>query len=99
MLYDVTLGQGLCVNGLINVAITSIEKRFGLKSAHSGMIASSYDIGSMLAMIPVSYLGGRRGASKPKWIGAGLICMGLGSLSIIIFVNHLFINYYDFQFT
>ena len=57
--YDVTPGQGLCVNGLINVAITSIERRFGLKSAHSGMVASSYDIGSMVAMIPVSYLGGQ----------------------------------------
>ena len=51
--------QGFCVNGLINTAITSIERRFGLKSAHSGIIASSYDIGSMIAMIPVSYFGGK----------------------------------------
>ena len=60
-LFFISLGafiQGFCVNGLINTAITSIERRFGLKSAHSGIIASSYDIGSMLAMIPVSYFGG-----------------------------------------
>ena len=60
-LFFLSLGaffQGFCVNGLINVAITSIERRFGLKSAHSGIIASSYDIGSMVAMIPVSYFGG-----------------------------------------
>ena len=60
-LFFLSLGaffQGFCVNGLINVAITSIERRFGLKSAHSGLIASSYDIGSMIAMIPVSYYGG-----------------------------------------
>ena len=60
-LFFLSLGalfQGFCVNGLINTAITSIERRFGLKSAHSGIIASSYDIGSMVAMIPVSYFGG-----------------------------------------
>ena len=61
-LFFLSLGalcQGFCVNGLINTAITSIERRFGLKSAHSGIIASSYDIGSMIAMIPVSYFGVR----------------------------------------
>ena len=42
--------------------------------------ASSYDIGSLLIMIPVSYLGGRAGASKPRWIAAGLVVMGFGSL-------------------
>ena len=60
-LFFLSLGaffQGFCVNGLVNTAITSIERRFGLKSAHSGIIASSYDIGSMIAMIPVSYFGG-----------------------------------------
>ena len=72
--------QGLCINGFVNVVITSIERRFGLQSTQSGMIASSYDIGSLVIMIPVSYLGGRAGASKPRWIGLGLLCMGLGSL-------------------
>ena len=71
--------QGLCINGLVNVVITSIERRFGLQSTQSGMIASSYDIGSLLAMIPVSFFGGRLGASKPRWISVGLMLMGLGS--------------------
>ena len=69
----------MCVNGLVNLAITSIERRFGLKSAYSGLIVSSYDIGSLAAIIPITYLGGRAGASKPLWIGAGLCVMGLGS--------------------
>ena len=72
--------QGLCINGLVNVVITSIERRFGLKSAESGIIASSYDIGSLIVMVPVSYFGGRLGASKPRFISLGLMCMGLGSL-------------------
>lgn len=29
-------------------------------------------------MIPVSYFGGRVGASKPKWVGWGIVIMGLG---------------------
>jgi len=72
--------QGMCINGLVNVVITSIERRFGLQSAQSGIIASSYDIGSLIIMIPVSYLGGKAAAKKPKWIAGGLLCMGLGSL-------------------
>ena len=72
--------QGLCINGFVNVVITSIERRFGLQSTQTGMIASSYDIGSLVIMIPVSYLGSRAGASKPRWIGLGLLCMALGSL-------------------
>ena len=58
--------QGLCINGFVNVVITSIERRFGLQSTQTGLIASSYDIGSLVIMIPVSYLGGRAGASKPR---------------------------------
>lgn len=72
--------QGMCINGLVNVVITSIERRFGLQSAQSGIIASSYDIGSLIIMIPVSYMGGRGSSSKPRWIAGGLLCMGLGSL-------------------
>ena len=72
--------QGVCINGFVNVVITSIERRFGLKSTETGMIASTYDIGSMIIMIPVSFLGGRAGASKPRWIALGMLCLALGSL-------------------
>jgi len=72
--------QGVCVNGLVNVVITSIERRFHLQSTQSGIIASSYDIGSLIVMIPVSYLGGRLGTSKPRWIAGGMLAMALGSL-------------------
>eukprot|EP00092_Neocalanus_flemingeri_P007831 GFUD01008452.1.p1 GENE.GFUD01008452.1~~GFUD01008452.1.p1 ORF type:complete len:773 (-),score=179.75 GFUD01008452.1:95-2413(-) len=72
--------QGILVNGLINVVISSIEKRFGIHSTETGFIANSYDIASFLCLLPVSYLGGRGSGSKPVWIGAGLVIMGLGSL-------------------
>ena len=62
----------LCLAGVIqgmiftNVVISSIERRFGYDSTQSGIIAGSYDLGSLIAVIPVTYFGGRPGASKPK---------------------------------
>ena len=58
----------MLVNGFVNVVITTLERRFDLTSAESGLIASSYDIGSILAVIPISYFGGLVGASKPRLI-------------------------------
>lgn len=77
------------MNGFVNVVITTIEKRFGLKSFQSGLIAGGYDIASFLSLIPVTYLGGRNKASKPRWIGFGVLVMGLGALvfSIPHFIN------------
>jgi organic anion transporter 4A len=69
----------LVVNGFINVVITTIERRFGLRSSQTGLVASGYDIASFLCLVPVSYFGGRLGASKPKWIGWGVVIMGIGS--------------------
>ena len=37
-------------------------------------------IGSLLAIIPVSYLGGRLAANKPRWIACGMLALGLGSM-------------------
>ena len=70
------------VQGMIftNVVISSIERRFGLQSTQSGIIAGSYDFGSLLAVIPVTYFGGRPGASKPHYIATGMFIMGSGSL-------------------
>ncbi|XP_049773044.1 solute carrier organic anion transporter family member 4A1 isoform X2 [Schistocerca cancellata] len=72
--------QGMVVNGFVNVVITTIERRFGLRSSQSGLVAGGYDIASFACLVPVTYLGGRAGASKPRWLGAGVALMGLGSL-------------------
>ena len=72
--------QGMVINGFVNAVISSLEQRFGLKSTETGVIAGSYDIGSMLSVIPITYFGGRVGASKPKYISWGLLLMGFGSL-------------------
>lgn len=64
--------------------ITTIEKRFDIPSSLSGLIASSYEIGNVITVIFVSYLGSRR--HIPVWIGIGAVIMGIGS--IIFMVPH-----------
>ncbi|KAK9737336.1 Organic Anion Transporter Polypeptide (OATP) family [Popillia japonica] len=79
----VTLQQALS-SGYINSVITTIEKRFDIPSSLSGLIASSYEIGNVITVIFVSYLGSRR--HIPVWIGIGAVIMGIGS--IIFMVPH-----------
>lgn len=69
--------QGMIVNGFVNVVITTVEKRFSLTSAEAGLIASCYDIASVICALPVSYLGAS--GHKPRWVAIGTIIMGLGS--------------------
>ena len=64
----VTLQQALS-SGYINSVITTIEKRFDIPSSLSGLIASCYEIGNVVTVIFVSYLGSRR--HIPVWIGVG----------------------------
>lgn len=74
----------MVVNGFINVVITTIERRFGLRSSQTGLVASGYDIASFVCLVPVTYFGGRIGASKPRYIGWGVVLMGLGSLTFAL---------------
>ena len=48
------------------MVVTTLEKRFNINSAKSGNIGGSYDIGFMLAIIPMTYFGGKSNASKPR---------------------------------
>ncbi|XP_039434561.1 solute carrier organic anion transporter family member 5A1 [Culex pipiens pallens] len=77
----VTLQQALS-SGYINSVITTIEKRFEIPSSLSGLVASSYEIGNVITVIFVSYLGSRR--HIPVWIGIGAVIMGIGSLVFMV---------------
>ncbi|XP_030625898.1 solute carrier organic anion transporter family member 4A1 [Chanos chanos] len=70
--------QGMIINGFINTVVTSIERRFDLRSYQAGLIASSYDIAACLCLVFVSYFGGT--GHKPRWLGWGVLIMSLGSL-------------------
>ncbi|XP_046442239.1 solute carrier organic anion transporter family member 4A1-like isoform X1 [Daphnia pulex] len=71
--------QSFLINGLLNVCVSTIERRYDLTSTDSGMIIGCYDIASFLTVLPVSYLGGRKGACKPHWVGYGVLLLGIGS--------------------
>uniref|UniRef100_A0A8C7IHQ6 Solute carrier organic anion transporter family member n=1 Tax=Oncorhynchus kisutch TaxID=8019 RepID=A0A8C7IHQ6_ONCKI len=70
--------QGMIINGFINTVVTSIERRFDLRSYQAGLIASSYDIAACVCLAFVSYFGGT--GHKPRWLGWGVLVMALGSL-------------------
>ncbi|XP_021347929.1 solute carrier organic anion transporter family member 4A1-like isoform X2 [Mizuhopecten yessoensis] len=83
--------QMMAISGFVNVIISSIERRYDLTSAESGLVASAYDISSAILILPVSYFGGL--GSKPRYIGIGFLLFGL---SCILFAfPHFLSGIYD----
>ncbi|XP_066238004.1 solute carrier organic anion transporter family member 4C1 isoform X1 [Saccopteryx leptura] len=72
------LTQGIVVNGLVNISISTIEKRYEMKSSLTGLISSSYDISFCLLSLFVSYVGER--GHKPRWLAFASFMIGLGAL-------------------
>jgi len=83
----VTLQQALS-SGYINSVITTIEKRFEIPSSLSGLIASSYEIGNVITVIFVSYLGSRR--HIPVWIAIGNSIIYAKSIFLMIILLYSF---------
>ncbi|XP_065518165.1 solute carrier organic anion transporter family member 4C1-like isoform X5 [Lathamus discolor] len=70
--------QGMVVNGLINISISTIEKRYELNSSLTGLISASYDISFCILALFVSFFGER--GHKPRWLAFSAFMLGLGSL-------------------
>ncbi|NWI99377.1 SO4C1 protein, partial [Crypturellus undulatus] len=70
--------QGIVVNGLINISISTIEKRYELNSSLTGLISASYDIAFCVLSLFISFFGER--GHKPRWLAFSAFMMGLGSL-------------------
>ncbi|OWK51513.1 Solute carrier organic anion transporter family member 4C1 [Lonchura striata] len=70
--------RGIVVNGLINISISTIEKRYELNSSLTGLISASYDMAFCLLSLFVSYFGER--GHKPRWLAFSAFMLGLGSL-------------------
>jgi len=64
----VTLQQAVA-SGYVNSVITTIETRFEIPSRFSGLVASSYEMGNVVTVLFVSYLGAKR--HIPRWIATG----------------------------
>ena len=65
--------------GFTSVVLSSLEKRYNFTSTAVGFVAVSYDTVAIFAAIIVSYIGGRPGSHKPRWLGVSLIIIAVGS--------------------
>uniref|UniRef100_A0A8D2LFU4 Major facilitator superfamily (MFS) profile domain-containing protein n=1 Tax=Varanus komodoensis TaxID=61221 RepID=A0A8D2LFU4_VARKO len=61
---------------------TQIERRFEISSSLVGLIDGSFEIGNLLVIILVSYLGPK--VHRPKVIAAGCLVMSLGSFVMVV---------------
>lgn len=74
--------EGAAVNGIVNIILTTLEFRYNLQSSQSALIVSSTDIGALIFVLFVSYMGAK--GNRPRWIAGGSLIMAVGSFIFII---------------
>ncbi|XP_076099372.1 solute carrier organic anion transporter family member 4A1-like isoform X2 [Mytilus galloprovincialis] len=74
--------EGFAVNGVANAAIPAIERQFKLPSTKSALIPSSQDIGALVVVLFVSFIGGRY--NKASWVASGSLIMAVGSFLFMV---------------
>lgn len=70
--------QSMIVTGLFSATISTIEKRYGIRSSTMGLVASTYDFTVMCLVTFASFLGGK--GHTPRWLAGGLLVLGFGGL-------------------
>ncbi|XP_030602626.1 solute carrier organic anion transporter family member 2B1 [Archocentrus centrarchus] len=85
----------LLVSGYMKSSISTIERRYGLSSQKSGLLASFNEVGNTVLIIFVSFFGSR--VHRPRYIGGGALLACLASL--LMGITHFLSEPYDFTKT
>lgn len=82
----------LLVSGYMKSSISTIERRYGLSSQKSGLLASFNEVGNTLLIVFVSFFGSR--VHRPRFIGLGalLACMA----SLLMALPHFLSGPYEY---
>uniref|UniRef100_A0A8C0GMH9 Solute carrier organic anion transporter family member n=1 Tax=Chelonoidis abingdonii TaxID=106734 RepID=A0A8C0GMH9_CHEAB len=72
---------------------TQIERRFEISSSVVGIIDGSFEIGNLMVMILVSYLGSK--VHRPKVIAAGCLIMSFGTFLSVM--PHFLMGRYNYE--
>ncbi|XP_008108571.1 solute carrier organic anion transporter family member 1C1 isoform X1 [Anolis carolinensis] len=73
--------------------MTQIERRFEIPSSVAGLIDGSFEIGNLLVLVLVSYLGPK--VHRPKVIAVGCFIMSIGAFLSV--VPHFIMGRYNFK--
>ncbi|XP_053297625.1 solute carrier organic anion transporter family member 2B1 isoform X3 [Pleuronectes platessa] len=74
-------------------SISTIERRYGLSSQKSGLLAAFNEVGNTMLIVFVSFLGSR--VHRPRFIGGGALLAGLASLMMAL--PHFLSGPYDYS--
>lgn len=82
-------------DGLVNVNVTSLERRFGFNSSQSGAIGLFYDVGFCIGCLFISYYGMKWHRPRLGAIGACIMSAG----AIIYSIPHFTTSNYEYSNT
>uniref|UniRef100_A0A8C8SE51 Solute carrier organic anion transporter family member n=1 Tax=Pelusios castaneus TaxID=367368 RepID=A0A8C8SE51_9SAUR len=83
----------LLLSGYLKSSISTIEKRFGLSSQTSGLLASFNEVGNTLLIVFVSYFGSR--VHRPRFIGCGAILVSIAGF--LMSIPHFITGPYEYD--
>uniref|UniRef100_A0A8D0FBW6 Solute carrier organic anion transporter family member n=1 Tax=Strix occidentalis caurina TaxID=311401 RepID=A0A8D0FBW6_STROC len=83
----------LLVSGYLKSSISTIERRYGLSSQTSGLLASFNEVGNTLLIVFISYFGSR--VHRPRFIGCGAILVSLAAF--LMSLPHFITGPYEYD--